>query len=71
MFSSTVKQVEQVILKHDADRRANRRVVLSSRWPSSATSPASGFKIVQSMSIVVDLPAPFGPRNANSLPRSR
>src|ERR1035437_1524 len=36
--------------------------------PAIVTCPAVGRASVQSMLIVVDLPAPFGPRNANTSP---
>src|SRR5664280_122112 len=36
--------------------------------PATLTSPAVGRARVQSMLMVVDLPAPFGPRNANTSP---
>src|ERR1019366_6144886 len=36
--------------------------------PATLTCPAVGRASVHSMLIVVDLPAPFGPRNANTSP---
>ena len=36
-------------------------------WPKSETRPASGRASPRTMSMVVDFPAPFGPRSANEL----
>src|ERR1035437_2459274 len=48
-----------------------RRTVLgrvATSKPATVTCPDVGCASVQSMLIVVDLPAPFGPRNANTSP---
>ena len=44
-------------------------VASAGEWPSTETLPASGSARPSSMSIVVDLPAPFGPSSATISPR--
>jgi hypothetical protein len=41
---------------------------LTTSWPATLAVPRVGFISVQSMLIVVDLPAPLGPRNPNTSP---
>src|SRR3954447_20085778 len=50
-------------------RRTSSRSRTTS-WPATRARPPVGFASVQSMLIVVVLPAPFGPRNPNTSPGS-
>src|SRR5689334_9693251 len=48
-------------------RRTSSRSVTTS-WPATVAEPEVGFISVQSMLMVVVLPAPLGPRNPNTSP---
>ena len=60
--------VERGVLKDQPDPRANRAGILRTSKPATWATPDVGRMSVQRMLIVVDFPAPFGPRNPKISP---
>ena len=63
-------RVAAVLLADDPDGRRTRAGSRSASMPATRTRPLSGTARVVRMRTVVDLPAPFGPSSANSVPGS-
>jgi hypothetical protein len=60
--------IQRGVLKDDAERAADGVRLLVGSWPSIRIVPDVGRSNVVSILMVVDFPAPFGPRNPKVVP---